>query len=768
MSRPNEVYERKTLGLAVEAYVRPSSLPRRGDMRMLQNLFRILDLRLDQTFLTSLSTKEMQTTALIEEWWTRQHDDILDQAKIGLFTYVISGESDRSRATEIQKLQQLVPTADQPTLYFVISELADPAHPAYKNETREDFDIRYAATDLSQYHYNMIRCCMDELSCRPLYGNVFDDNIFRLAALARMSYACLSSLRTEPNDGSQHPTAPVTLDCLRNGTWRPDIPTFPNPCPWLENAAQDETSTDPAGNLPRYLWDIEAQRTVTVATLRQSSIEYAIVSHTWGRWRKSGNGTKVEGVDLWHVPENTRFDVTQLPKMLKSAGFAEQYVWFDLLCIPQDCSDNRLAEECKLEVARQATIFRNAKTAVAWLNDIEFWGQLQATLPWFGIRWLMKTTTDPHWFKGIEVSLEVAKMLASDSCGLLVGRSGNMEERLPGWMSSLWTLQESIMRPDMVLVSSAWRPLTINYALPITIGDLVALVYADSETFEENSNYYKPPGAKELTSCLTRTAMNYITSGNQMKSLIMGRSRVCTNSRAEAIMSVAGATDWYVGKTVDQFREIRDHYNTDLVCGLYPLEFVRELQNKIGPGFFMCFHEIATVDWVQNENDGSMERVELKGSMLPFTPSHLNDGKLFRTFAHDSGYPAHSSVSTWVIQGDGSVVLPEVGILATNTPYESNRHAHMLASTYIIGNDPKGINRGSSDAMDVDLLSHIRKFDGEAIAICTMESRWGIIIHRPERGHGTFVKAGVFWVPDYDRRDGIEIPESTEVNWLVI
>lgn len=768
MSTNNEEYGRKTLGHAVEAYAKPLSIPRRKSMRMLQNLFQLLHLRTNQTFLDGISASEMQITALMGEWWMRQHDDILEQVKMGLFTYVISGEPESSREAEIRKLRELVPAVDRPILDFVSSELADPAHPSYINETPEDHEIRFATTDLSQYHYNMIRCCENELSCSPSYTEFFDTNIFLTAALARMSYACLSSLRTEHDKDSSYPTAPITLDILRNGKWWHDIPTIQNPCPWLDEGSQDQLSTDPAGNLPRYLWDIAAERIVTVATLRQTSIDYAIVSHTWGRWRKGGKGTRVAGVDLWRVPENTRFDVTELPEMLKAAGFAEQYVWFDLLCIPQDCSDDRLAEECKLEVARQATIFRNAKTAVAWLNDIENWIPLQATLHWFGIRWLMKTTTDPHWFKGIEISLQVAKMLASNSCGLLVGGSGTMEERLPGWMSSLWTLQESVMRPDMLLLSKAWRPLTIDYALPITIGDLVALVYADSESFEENSNDYKPPGAKELESCLNKTSMTYITSGNRMKSLIMGRSRVCSNSRAEAIMSVAGATDWYLGKTVDQFREIRNRDDTDLVCGLYPLDFVNELRNKIGPGFFMCFHEIATVDWVRNENDGSMERVTLQGSMLPFTPSQLNDGQLFKTFTHDSGYPAHPSVSTWTIQSDGSVVLPQVGILATNLPYETNKHAHMLASTYIIGNDPKGINRRSSDAMGVDLLAHIRKFEGEAVAICTMEARWGIIIHRPERGHGAFVKAGVFWVPDYDRIEDVDIPESTEVIWLVV
>lgn len=67
---------------------------------------------------------------------------------------------------------------------------------------------------------------------------------------------------------------------------------------------------------------------------KDPTFPYSIVSHTWGRWRKKGGGASLPGVSEWLVPENTRFEVTDLPCILKRAGFAERYVWLDWLCIP--------------------------------------------------------------------------------------------------------------------------------------------------------------------------------------------------------------------------------------------------------------------------------------------------------------------------------------------------------------------------------------------------------------------------------------------------
>src|ERR1700735_2606351 len=98
--------------------------------------------------------------------------------------------------------------------------------------------------------------------------------------------------------------------------------------------------------------------TVEVSNLKEVP-RYACVSHTWGRWREDKPPVRLPGVE-WLVPTNTRVRVQNLPQQLKDS-FASGYLWFNLLCIPQDRSPLALSE-----IARQAEIFGGAISAIAW------------------------------------------------------------------------------------------------------------------------------------------------------------------------------------------------------------------------------------------------------------------------------------------------------------------------------------------------------------------------------------------------------------------
>ena len=90
---------------------------------------------------------------------------------------------------------------------------------------------------------------------------------------------------------------------------------------------------------PRFLWDVESQRTIDTLTAHTdfSQIEYTCVSHTWGRFRIPGRGASVTGCP-WEVPRNTHFCVETLPHMLlsiwRSRKLPTKHLWLDLLCIP--------------------------------------------------------------------------------------------------------------------------------------------------------------------------------------------------------------------------------------------------------------------------------------------------------------------------------------------------------------------------------------------------------------------------------------------------
>jgi hypothetical protein len=144
-------------------------------------------------------------------------------------------------------------------------------------------------------------------------------------------------------------------------------------CPWL-GPKKD--------GLPYYLWDRKEQRTVRVDLLPERP-RYIVVSHTWGRWRlRDSPPAMIEGVP-WPVPKNSRFDVSELPSILKGITMTTPYMWIDLLCIPQDKSDAGLCKVMSEEIARQGEIFRNANGAMIWFNDVEDWAGLESAVLWF-------------------------------------------------------------------------------------------------------------------------------------------------------------------------------------------------------------------------------------------------------------------------------------------------------------------------------------------------------------------------------------------------
>ena len=134
------------------------------------------------------------------------------------------------------------------------------------------------------------------------------------------------------------------------------------PCPWLKNIH----------GLPYYLWSIELGQTIETSGLDECP-SYIAISHTWGRWLKLSQPVKVDGVSEWLIPENSIFDVKSLPTILRNLPVKTKYVWFDLLCIPQDRSAIALRE-----ISRQAVIFRGAQYAIAWLNMISNWRGLRS------------------------------------------------------------------------------------------------------------------------------------------------------------------------------------------------------------------------------------------------------------------------------------------------------------------------------------------------------------------------------------------------------
>lgn len=289
------------------------------------------------------------------------------------------------------------------------------------------------------------------------------------AAMQRIGYSVFLGKENQPDtsddaQGVRHrrPRLPQLLESTMGAC--------SEPCPWLQLRSNT--------GRPFYLWDVKAMCTILVDDLPNTP-KYICVSHTWGRWPKEEGPTRIRGVP-WLVPQNRRFEVTDLPDMLLMA-FGDGYVWFDLLCIPQDRSERAL-----LEISRQAVIFGKAISAVVWLNDVVSWKGLQAATEWLGLHYLQGSVSADYSGYGVPEPLECLTN-GDEPMELFDWTTGEVarfyvDDPVPktiaapvSWFTSLWTLQEICLRPDMVMCNRDWVPLTVGLDTPITLDQLVAL-----------------------------------------------------------------------------------------------------------------------------------------------------------------------------------------------------------------------------------------------------------------------------------------------------
>jgi hypothetical protein len=369
-------------------------------------------------------------------------------------------------------------------------------------------------------------------------------------------------------------------------------------CPWLPSIQKR--------GAPHFLWDIDRQETVTTSDMEYVP-PYCIVSHTWGRWRLASE-LSVPGVP-WKVPANSRFDVRRLPEVLstnREIFYPATHVWFDLLCIPQDGS--ALAD---VEIARQAAIFGNALNAMIWLNDISGWRGLQAALQWLALRYLSIScptvyTLHEEFAKATHEAEKTTQLFGSFS---ITETDVHIGSDPAGWFTSLWTLQEAFLRPEMTLHDQNWKTLELGSGAgtqPVTLDSLLALC-----SFEKYEIADMPAAVVELFALIDHTRLDYLLEYSPLTALTLASRRQCSEGRAEAIMSVFGAISWFKGTTK------RDR-ETNLILDSYPLEFLQEVLDILGTNFFCSYYlECCFWDIFQLSEEGEAEAIPV-GTLLPF------------------------------------------------------------------------------------------------------------------------------------------------------
>ena len=294
----------------------------------------------------------------------------------------------------------------------------------------------------------------------------------------------------------------------------------------------------------------------------------------------------------------------------------------------------------------------------------------------FAGRLLTRTVGDLYELETLQTKLEKEARRPIELCS----------EALHGqtWFSSLWALQEACLRPSMILMNLTWDPLTDDEGnlirldsllflgetrSPLSWSDVLATDHVterlDRAFFEANlAHLYgkampRPLGTQQLRDLHAGEYGNgLILSPSPSGILALSNRRYCNSveDRWRAMQSVLGVQGW-------RTRSCPGNCQDEFVLGMYPLAFVRFVANQIGAGFYGA-------DTISTRSDFDPRTESLPaGSMLCFRP-HRSQSNLMclPTWLVGGGREArdHHSVAHWVVQSDGSVDIPQAGILASH------------------------------------------------------------------------------------------------------
>lgn len=563
---------------------------------------------------------------------------------------------------------------------------------------------------------------------------------------------------------------------------------------WFERTDRESTER------PFYLWDATSRKTVQVDTFEVCP-EYTCISHTWGRWRIKDKAATLPGVD-WDVPENTLYDVRDLPDML--GGLGERYIWFDLFCIPQKRGNKR----AEIEISRQAAIFRHSKRCIAWLNQCPSWTGVQNALRWLAFSFVQKTNLENS--AAINEALEDESLLEA-ACGpvelMRVDPSTSAETPDP-WFTSLWTLQETVLCPEIEVYSRDWQRLSMVRDEPLSLTTLAIFLNVawthclsgDSTPFSKRgrspgatgsigsySAGHKwlrallfPHGVRSLVHLMLATQLDTVMMDLSPLRVLtaVGSRQYTARDRSAAIMSAIGVTDWY-RKRLETETVPRQSSDT-LVLGEFSLAFVREAAQKIGGLFFTCQHlpqQRSAQSYARTDASGHLW---CEGTMLPISPAIASDWLSRETVMSIPyvpeppvfGHQDHPSVREWIITSGSSVEMDRAGIVArsgSEVPVVcAQANITYLAATAMVPM-AEVVNKTSPSDLSQDLAQIGRGVTLYAVALFQSgHYQTGVVLAQlldqleSDSSRLRLVKIG-----DYEIL-GVPLPPSTEVNWLVV
>lgn len=171
--------------------------------------------------------------------------------------------------------------------------------------------------------------------------------------------------------------------------------------------------------------------------------KYNILTYTWGRWSvPEGPRMDVHGTP-WQIPAvRGCFTPAEFHRVLLAMGHSDavEFAWIDVACIDQDNYAAKMEE-----VGRQAGIFANAYRVYAWLWTLQ--GELLSSNILKMMVWANRL---PYPYISRELDHEFVSIFNELETALHSVLSDP-------WFSSLWTLQEGVLRQDAMILSAEGR-----------------------------------------------------------------------------------------------------------------------------------------------------------------------------------------------------------------------------------------------------------------------------------------------------------------------
>lgn len=341
---------------------------------------------------------------------------------------------------------------------------------------------------------------------------------------------------------------------------------------------------------------------------------------------------------------------------------------------------------------------------------------MRRTIEWLSVYCLENNGRTEEFFPQVEVSQWTSMVLKDDKAAIKFSREPS------SWFTSLWTLQEACLRPDMLLCARNFTILTVGSDTAVTLASLAALLNFvignyDQGPYETIVNQHRAPdrlergtavayeeingpnsnrqrnllsklptgasGVLELYDALVMSGMNKLFKISPALVFYLGQHRKCTSDRAEAVMSVVGATEWYK-------RHMEQIESAQLVLGCYPASFLNEAARKTGAKFYASVaSDLANLEAVVEIKGGQWKPRDTSnaiGSLLPFT---FGNTFLVAPEFQATEVRGRPSVDSWLILPDGRVSIRETGIISsTSGSYMRDLYASVLVpGIYMTGPD---------------------------------------------------------------------------------